>query len=87
VCIPIIKQALVEALTEHAQTAGPEPLLDRAGVGRLIGASLPKVDAFVAAGMPALPSGGQLRFERSAVLQWLREGHGAGVVTVKGGDR
>lgn len=71
----------LEKETERSES-GPEPLLDTEGVCRLIGASEPKVKAFVAAGMPAIPSGGQKRFERVAVLDWLRAGHGKGVVTV-----
>lgn len=81
---PMVKAWFLEALQEHKRESGPPPLLDWPGLGKLIGASLPKVDALVAAGMPSLEVGGSRRFEPERVLAWLRDGHGAGVVTWAG---
>lgn len=66
-----------------AETVGPEivaavlaahqePLLDRSRAAEFLGCSLPTLDKLRAEGLPELRVGDAPRFEREAVLGWLR---------------
>lgn len=67
----VVSEAVAAALAEHQPVASPR-LLDRQALAEMFGCSLPTVDKLRAEGMPELRVGDSPRFEREAVLGWLR---------------
>lgn len=81
--VVIAPEALAELVTgavatalEGATTSGPQPLLDRAALGKALGVSTSTVDRLVLRGLPHLVVGDAKRFERDPVLAWLRSQEG-----------
>lgn len=67
----LVSEAVATALAEHQPVASPR-LLDRQALAETLGCSLPTLDKLRAEGMPELRLGDAPRFERQAVLEWLR---------------
>jgi hypothetical protein len=67
----LIETAVAAGLEARA-CALPEPLLDRAGVGRALDVSTATIDRLVRVGMPCVLVAEARRFELPAVLEWLR---------------
>lgn len=68
-------RALVRAEVRDAiadRSPAPPPLLDRAGLARALGKSLPSIDRLRKAGLPCVKVGDVDRFELDRVLEWLR---------------
>jgi excisionase family DNA binding protein len=68
----IFREAIDTALAGQ-QASAPARLLDRADLAEMLGCSLPTLDKLRSGGMPELRVGDAPRFEREAVLAWLRE--------------
>ncbi|MCC6525111.1 MAG: helix-turn-helix domain-containing protein [Polyangiaceae bacterium] len=62
----------VAPVLEQLTARGPEPLLDTEGACLLLGCSPPTLRKLRAEGLPVVMVGDAPRFERDAVLAWLR---------------
>lgn len=67
----LVSEAVATALAERQPVASP-CLLARQALAEMLGCSLPTVDKLRAEGLPELRVGDAPRFEREAVLGWLR---------------
>lgn len=67
----LVTEAVSAALAEH-QPVGSPRLLDRQVLAEMLGCSLPTLDKLRSEGLPEVRVGDAPRFEREAVLEWLR---------------
>jgi hypothetical protein len=81
----IIDRRIGAALAEHVSADVPR-LLDRAGLARVLGCSLPVIDRLRKNGMPKLKIGNVDRFEIDRVLAWLRSRGERGSLRLVGGN-
>lgn len=68
----LVRETVASTLAQHQPTPTPR-LLDRSETAEFLGCSLPTLDRLRSEGMPELRVGDAPRFERDAVIAWLRE--------------
>lgn len=68
----IVGEAVAPEIVAAVLASRLEPLLDRARAAEFLGCSLPTLDKLRVEGLPEVRVGDAPRFERDAVLAWLR---------------